>query len=45
MSFIERLRKEKFVVTSEVQVSIETDTNSMIDALNNIKGRVDGLIV
>lgn len=45
MSFIERLRKEKFVVTSEVQVSIETDTNSMIDALNKIKGRVDGLIV
>jgi len=45
MSFLERLQKEKFVVTSEVQVSVETDTNSMIEALNRIKGRVDGLIV
>ncbi len=45
MSFLERLQQEKFVVTSEVQVSVETDTNSMIDSLNKIKGRVDGLIV
>jgi 5,10-methylenetetrahydrofolate reductase len=45
MSFIECLQKDRFVVTSEVQVSVETDTSAMVSALNKIKGRVDGLIV
>jgi 5,10-methylenetetrahydrofolate reductase len=45
MSFTEKLDSNKFIITSEVQVSVETDPNSMIDGLKRIKGRIDGLIV
>jgi methylenetetrahydrofolate reductase (NADPH) len=45
MSFTEKLDSNKFIITSEVQVSVETDSNGMIDGLKKIKGRIDGLIV
>ena len=45
MSFTENLEHKKFVITSEVQVSVETDPNSMIDGLKKIRGSIDGLIV
>ncbi len=45
MSFMECLEKARFVITSEVQASVETDTGVMVGSLNKIKGRVDGLIV
>jgi methylenetetrahydrofolate reductase (NADPH) len=45
MSFTEKLGTNRFVITSEVQVSVETDPNSMIDGLKRIKGRIDGLII
>jgi methylenetetrahydrofolate reductase (NADPH) len=45
MSFSQKLDQKKFVITSEVQVSAETDTESMLGGLNRIKGRIDGLIV
>ena len=45
MSFSDKLEQNKFVVTSEVQVSVETDTESVLGALKRIRGRIDGLIV
>ncbi len=45
MSFSEKLNLNKFVITSEVQVSIETDAESILGGLKRIKGRIDGLIV
>jgi 5,10-methylenetetrahydrofolate reductase len=45
MSFSEKLDQNRFVITSEVQVSVETDTESMLVGLKRIKGRIDGLIV
>lgn len=45
MSFLEKLDGKKFVITSEVQVSVETDTEAMLGSLKRIKGRIDGLIV
>jgi 5,10-methylenetetrahydrofolate reductase len=42
---MECLKKNKFVITSEIQVSVETDTSAMVGTLNKVKGRVDGLIV
>jgi len=45
MSFTEKLDTKRFVITSEVQVSVETDPNVMIDGLKKIRGSIDGLIV
>jgi methylenetetrahydrofolate reductase (NADPH) len=45
MSFEDKLGQNRFVITSEVQVSAETDSESMLSGLDRIKGRVDGLIV
>ena len=45
MSFSEKLDRNKFVITSEVQVSVETDTETILGSLKRIKGRIDGLIV
>jgi 5,10-methylenetetrahydrofolate reductase len=45
MSFSDKLEQNKFVITSEVQVSVETDTDSVLGGLMRIKGRIDGLIV
>jgi methylenetetrahydrofolate reductase (NADPH) len=45
MSFAEKLDRKQFVITSEVQVSIEVDTESILGGLKRIKGRIDGLIV
>ncbi len=45
MSFSEKLDQNKFVITSEVQVSTETDAESVMGSLKRIKGRIDGLIV
>ncbi len=45
MSFSDKLDQNKFIITSEVQVSVETDTESILGGLNRIKGRIDGLIV
>lgn len=45
MSFTEKLEHKRFVITSEVQVSVETDPGTMIDGLKKIKGSIDGLIV
>lgn len=45
MSFSNKLEQNKFVITSELQVSAETDTDSVLGGLMRIKGRIDGLIV
>ena len=42
MKLKDALKKNKFVVTSEVQPPIETDPDEFIDRLKLIKGRVDG---
>ena len=38
MSFAEKLDRKQFVITSEVQVSTETDTESILGGLKRIKG-------
>jgi methylenetetrahydrofolate reductase (NADPH) len=45
MSFAEKLDRKQFVITSEVQVSAETNTESILAGLTRIKGKIDGLIV
>ena len=45
MSFSEKLERYRFIITSEVQVSVESDTESILGSLKRIKGRIDGLIV
>ena len=45
MSFVDKLEHKSFVVTSELQVSVETDRDEMLDGLKRIQGRIDGLIV
>lgn len=45
MPFSEKLEHKHFVITSEVQVSAESDTESMLGGLKRIKGRIDGLVV
>ena len=45
MSFSDKLGENRFIITSEVQVSAETDTDSVLGGLKRIKGRIDGLIV
>ena len=45
MSFSEKQERNKFIITSEVQVSVETDAESILGSLKRIKGRIDGLIV
>lgn len=45
MSFFESLSKKSFTVTSEVQVSAESDTDAIVRELARIKGRVSGVIV
>ncbi len=42
MKLKDALKRNKFVVTSEVQPPIETDPTEFIDRLKIIKGRVDG---
>jgi 5,10-methylenetetrahydrofolate reductase len=42
MKLKDALKKNKFVVTSEVQPPIETDPDEFIDRLKLIRGRVDG---
>jgi methylenetetrahydrofolate reductase (NADPH) len=42
MKLKDALKKNKFVVTSEIQPPIDTDPNEFIDRLNLIRGRVDG---
>jgi methylenetetrahydrofolate reductase (NADPH) len=42
MKLKDALKKNKFVVTSEVQPPIDTDPDEFIDRLNLIRGRVDG---
>lgn len=42
MKLKDALKKNKFVVTSEVQPPIETEPEEFIDRLKLIKGRVDG---
>lgn len=42
MKLKEALKKNKFVVTSEVQPPIETEPEEFIDRLKLIRGRVDG---
>jgi methylenetetrahydrofolate reductase (NADPH) len=45
MFFSDKLGKNRFVVTSEVQVSSEADTEGVLGGLQRIRGRIDGLIV
>jgi methylenetetrahydrofolate reductase (NADPH) len=45
MSLEERLRKKKFVVTSEIQPPIETDVRDLVRSVERIRGKVDALTV
>lgn len=45
MSFLESLDRKSFTVTSEVQVSVESDKDAIVRELGRLKGRVSGLIV
>jgi methylenetetrahydrofolate reductase (NADPH) len=45
MPFSDKLDRKQFVITSEVQVSTETDAEGILGGLDRIKGRIDGLIV
>ena len=45
MPFSDKLEQNRFVLTSEVQVSAETDKESVLGSLKQIKGRIDGLVV
>jgi methylenetetrahydrofolate reductase (NADPH) len=45
MFFSGRLDQNKFLVTSEVQVSPEVDAEDVLGGLKRIRGRIDGLIV
>ncbi len=45
MPFSDKLDRKQFVITSEVQVSTESDTDSILGGLKRIKGRIDGIIV
>lgn len=43
MKLKEALNKKQFVVTTEVQAPMEQETDEMIQSLNKIRGRVDGV--
>jgi len=43
MKLKEALNKKQFVVTTEVQAPIEQEADEMIQSLNKIRGRVDGV--
>jgi methylenetetrahydrofolate reductase (NADPH) len=45
MFFSGKLGQNKFLVTSEVQVSTEVEAEDILGGLNRIRGRIDGLIV
>ena len=45
MSLEERLRKKKFVVTSEIQPPIETDVQDLVRSVDRIRGKIDALTV
>jgi len=45
MAFLEKLGQNRFVVTSELQVSVETEAKDMLNGLKRVQGRIDGLVV
>ncbi|MFO8090823.1 MAG: methylenetetrahydrofolate reductase [Desulfatiglandaceae bacterium] len=45
MKLKEALKKGRFVVTTEVQAPVEQQTGGLIESLNKIRGRVDGVLV
>lgn len=45
MPFFQSLQKGRFIVTSEVQVSVESDTDALVRELTRVKGRVNGVVV
>lgn len=45
MRLKEALGKRRFVITTEVQAPVEQETDKLIQNLNKIRGRVDGVLV
>ncbi|HDR13979.1 MAG TPA: methylenetetrahydrofolate reductase [Desulfobacteraceae bacterium] len=45
MRLKEALKNKRFVVTTEVQAPVEQETGGLIENLNKIRGRVDGVLV
>jgi len=45
MDLKESLNKKRFVVTSEIQPPIETDMKELLNNIENIRGRLDGVTV
>jgi 5,10-methylenetetrahydrofolate reductase len=45
MNLEENLKQNKFVVTSEVQIPIDTDAEDLVHSVSRLRGRVDALTV
>ena len=45
MDLKEALKRKKFIVTSEVQAPIDVEPEELVQNLNKIRGRVDGISV
>ncbi|MBT6339606.1 MAG: methylenetetrahydrofolate reductase, partial [Desulfobacula sp.] len=45
MNLKESLEKKRFVVTSEVQVPLDDESDGLVESLGRVKGRVDGVSV